>query len=387
MSRTTADRLPRGQKVTSSSVTQGKGDVEAEISRILRENQNIYQNLSMLESEERVVIRNKSEQIRHLAKNYERLADPELDYFKEPVNHICATICRELDTRKLGASSQLARAVLPEKYKQTEFTPYNFPGGGNGQDQQQEQQPQPQPSQPEQQPQFDYSTMITPEIVQEKSIDLLEDTELRDYTEELIAKERQARELHLELKRRAREGREKCDLKKIPLSPDFEQDHEPHHSAESPDTGPSEAWEACLEFQVTIKKLADKLYRWRPPKQVAKDLKFAFEEEIEFYKPFIDEKYRKSQPGWWVTQLHNIWHGKHAAAIMNSTPIDEKTKRALTREQVGDKYEEDLKRALRFVAAQKVRVKLWWWFHEMNEKGIAKRAKDLNPVLSEKSFT
>jgi hypothetical protein len=97
-------------------------------------------------------------------------------------------------------------------------------------------------------------------------------------------------------------------------------------------------------------------------------------------------------------QINNIWHGKHAAAIMAACPIDEKTKRSLTREQVGDRGGQlcekcqhkaaiDYNRAINFVAAQKAKVQLWWWFHEMNRKGIARRAKELNPVLSEKSFT
>src|SRR5215217_302214 len=381
---------PRGQ--TTISVEQQQKQ-QQEIARIKRENLNIYQNLGTLESEERIVVRSKSEQLIHLAKNYERLAA--LGDYQKPINHICADICWELSNRKLGASVSLARAILPDRYKQTEFTAYNAGGGGatttSPPQQQQQEPPTTTPTTPPTTPSFDPSTFdystLTPPGEPPKSTDLMEDSELRDYTEDLITKERQAREALLETRRRAREAREICETKKIALSPEYEQDHEPHVSAISADSGPSEAWEACLEFEQTIKKLADKLYRWRPNKQLAKDLKLAFEEEIEFYKPFIDEKYRKSQPSWWVVQLHNLWHGKHAAAIMNATPIDEKTKRSLTREQVGDKQEEDLKRALRFVAAQKVRAKLWWWFYEYNEKGIARRAKDLNPVLSEKSFT
>lgn len=399
------------QRITSSATAISNNNSEQqEVTRIKRENQNIFHNLSVLESEERIVVKNKSEQILHLAKNYERLA--ELGDYTRPLDHICADICWELEhNRKLSASASLARAILPAKYKQTQFIAYSHPSSSTQQtpeipsfeapttiQQQQQQQPEQQEQELEQSeplllPTTDYlahfGDALAPTAPPEphKPTDMMDDNELRDYTESMIQKEKEIREALLETRRRTREAKEKCDLKKIPLSPEYEQSREPQISAQSADSGPSEAWEACLEFRATIDKLADKLYRWRPNKQLAHDLKIAFDEEIDFYKPFVDEKYRKCQPSWWVTQLHNIWHGKHAAAIMNSTPIDEKTKRSLTREQVGDKYEEDLKRALRFVAAQKVKVKLWHWFVEYNEKGIARRAKELNATLSEKSFT
>src|SRR5215217_5936308 len=102
---------PRGQ--TTINVEQ-----QQEIARIKRENLNIYQNLGTL----------KSEQLIHLAKNYERLAA--LGDYQKPINHICADICWELSNRKLGASVSLARAILPDRYKQTEFTAYNAGGGG-----------------------------------------------------------------------------------------------------------------------------------------------------------------------------------------------------------------------------------------------------------------
>src|SRR5215217_2512020 len=112
---------PRGQ--TTINVEQ-----QQEIARIKRENLNIYQNLGTLETEERIVVRSKSEQLIHLAKNYERLAA--LGDYQKPINHICADICWELSNRKLGASVSLARAILPDRYKQTEFTAYNAGGGG-----------------------------------------------------------------------------------------------------------------------------------------------------------------------------------------------------------------------------------------------------------------
>jgi hypothetical protein len=393
MSHTTAPT--KGQKVTSNVTA------EAEIARIKRENQNIIQNLSLLESEERIIVTNKSEQLKHLAKNYERLA--ELGEYKEPVDHICATICRELTQRNMWASVQQARAVLDKKYKQEEFTPHNLPSSQveldmsvqpvdiNNNDNSAWQSyinnsnnNNPQPSfQYEQQ----YSSPLGSPTIPDLPLDQLPDDKAREIAETLTADERKKREALLESRRRAREAREYCQLHKIPLSPEYATDQEPHVSAISPDSGPSEAYYACLELEQTFKKLGEKLFRWRPPQKLAEDLKLAFEEEVEFYKTFVDEKYRECQPAWWVVQINNLWHGKHAAAIMAACPIDEKTKRSLTREQVGDRQTIDLQRALRFAAAQKAKAKCWWWFHEMNRKGIAKRAKELNPVLSEKSFT
>ncbi|MFL6510126.1 MAG: hypothetical protein ACJ700_02945 [Nitrososphaera sp.] len=136
----------------------------------------------------------------------------------------------------------------------------------------------------------------------------------------------------LESRRRAREAREYCEQHNIPLSPEYETDNTAHISAQSPDSGPSEAYHSCLEVVQTYQKLAEKLFRWRPPAELNQKMALAFKGEVEFYKPIIDEKYRQCTPAWWVAQIRNMWHGKHAAAIMSSTSLDEKTKRALTRE-------------------------------------------------------
>src|SRR5215216_2402593 len=108
---------------TVSSAKLSEADREKQISLIKRENSNIFQNLTLLEGEEKVLITTKTQQIRHLANNYERLH--ELGDYNEPINHICATIIRLCAEKKLIASSQLARYVLPDKFKQTEFTSHN----------------------------------------------------------------------------------------------------------------------------------------------------------------------------------------------------------------------------------------------------------------------
>ena len=408
---------------TISSAKLSEADKEKEISRIKRENSNIFQNLQTLEGEERAVVNTKSQQIQQLARNYERMHD--LGEYTEPIDHICSTIVRLCVEKKLYASGQLARMALPERYKQTQFTSHN-----NSYQQQQQATETAVANPPNVDPRdtnaiFDQSMQkqdidnqhymvdyrladilnnsagMPPDasvFVDPTSNHLIVDTdksptemtrdELRHYTEAKITQTRKVREQLLENRRREREALEECDKRKIALTPGFEgllsQDH---ISAKSPDSGPSAAWESCVKLIKSYEKLADKLYRWRPPKQIQQDLVDAFEADIEFLEPFLDEKYRKCQPAWWVVQLNNIWHGKHAAAIMNSTPIDEKSRRALTREQVGDRYEEDVKRAIRFSAAIKKWASLWKWFVQMNEKGIATRAKELGPTLSDKAFS
>lgn len=398
-------------RTVSTSAKLSEADRQNQISLIKRENSNIFQNLALLEGEERAVINSKSQQIRHLAGNFEKLH--ELGDYQEPIDHICATISRLCQERKLIASAQLARMALPEKYKQTQFTSHNNNNLLTG---------PPLIENPtldealpkEENNQYhviDYRIAdvmnqseggvggmapgsevfvdpVTSELLAiEKPVAMMTRDEIRQIAEARIARTRKSREALLEDRRREREILEECDKRKIALTPGYEQDSGDHISAKSPDTGPSPAWESCQRLIKSYEKLADKLYRWRPPKHIQQDLVEAFEADIEFLEPFLDEKYRKCQPAWWVVQLNNIWHGKHAAAIMNSTPIDEKSRRALTREQVGDRYEEDLKRAVRFSSANKKWAILWKWFVEMNEKGIAARAKELGPTLSDKAFS
>jgi len=404
---------------TVSSAKLSEADREKQISLIKRENSNIFQNLTLLEGEEKVLITTKTQQIRHLANNYERLH--ELGDYNEPINHICATIIRLCAEKKLIASSQLARYVLPDKFKQTEFTSHNNlssnnNNNNNGQVVETQENaaaaavfddavPNEEKNDfhmvdyriadllnsssamaPGQEVFVDPTTSDTLLAVDKPPSQMTRD-EIRQVAEARIARTRKSREALLEDRRREREILEECDKRKIALSPEFEHLAADHISAKSPDTGPSPAWESCIRLIKSYEKLADKLYRWRPPKHIQQDMVEAFEADIEFLEPFLDEKYRKCQAAWWVVQLNNIWHGKHAAAIMSSTPIDEKLKRALTREQVGDRYEEDLKRAVRFSGAIKKWAILWKWFVEMNEKGIATRAKELGPTLSDKAFS
>jgi hypothetical protein len=403
---------------TTISANISEADRIKEISHIKRENTNILANLSTLEGEERAVVRSKSEQMKHLAKNYERLA--ELGEYQEPISHICATISRICSEKGLYGSAQLARAVLDEKYRQTEFTRHDY----QNQNQQPETLPNPTVDNSfidtavpkvdngngqathvgEDNSYYNINYSIADNIAipgQAGFVDPLSHTivtidkppeemtvdELRQVTEARIARTRKSRETLLEDRRREKELIAECDKRKVALSPEFEQPSDEHIRAISPDSGPSEAWYVALDLWKSYGKLCDKLHRWRPPEDIQQELVDAFKADIEFLQPFIDEKYRQATPQWWVTQVKNLWHGKHGAAVMSAVGIDEKTIRKLTREQVGDRSQIDLARAIRFAAAIPKWASLWKWFMRMNQIGIAKRAYDLGPELSDRAFS
>lgn len=408
---------------TKPSANLSEADREKEISLIKRENANILQNLTVLEGEERALVNSKTQQIKQLARNYERLA--ELGEYKEPINHICASIvnlCTE-PPRKLFASAQLARMALEDKYKQTQYTSHNnLPTAETYTTTDTLPSPVIEPTidntvfdteVPREEPNnitnqyFGYSYESAMHAAKDdeesefeinKPLTSMTRDELRQVAEGRRAKTRKSREALLEDRRREKEALEECEKRKIPLSPEFEQLPVDHISAKSPDSGPSPAWYKAIELYKAYGKLCDKLYRWRPPKHIQEAMVEAFQADIEFLEPFLDEKYRKCQPQWWVVQLKNLWHGKHGAAIMNSTVIDDNLKRALTREQVGDRGGQlchicekkagvDYARAIRFSLGNKKWAALWQWFVEMNEKGIAKRAVELGPTLSDKAFS
>ena len=409
-------------RTTLTSANLNEADRQREISRIKRENSNIFNNLSVLEGELKAVFTNKTQQLRHLAENYEQLH--ELGEYTEPISHICATISRELINKRLGASADLARRVLDSKYKQTEFTPDN-----NGKLQLQSQQPTTDSNpildtsvptvEPNDYGATDYrlsdiinssnaipglDTFVDPTssdiIITNKSPSEMSREELRQAAEISISRYRKSREQQLEDRRRQKELLEECIKRKVALSPEFEQQPQDHKSAISEDSGPSEAYFECLALYNDWGKLCDKLYRWRPPKYLQKMMVDAFKAWREFLEPFIDEKHRKCQPSWWVVQCDNLMHGKHAAAVMNGTPISDRMQRALTtpankrrdltREQVGDRALEDLEKAVKFVAAIPMWKALWVWFTDPKngpERAIAIRADELSDTLSDKAFT
>jgi hypothetical protein len=429
--------MPKESANSSRSLTAMNG--ENEVFRIQREIQNIYNNLATLESEERTIYGAKTEQLKQLAKDYEALAQKGI--YKEPVSHICATICKECHTRNLLMSESLAHRVLEDKYKQIEFTPNSITNPSStqdvpltqtdssnwttgttipGQDPYYYSNPSaaggmwPTYDEPNKDVQIDFL------LNQSKSMDEMNKDELRDMTEKLIDMDRKESEKHRELRRRKKEYLEKCIRNKVALAPQYDnlEENQKHISTQPGEIGISLAWEKLEEYIRILGKVQDKLYYYKPPNKLALEMADALEEEIEFWRPMADEKFRKDTESWWVVQLDNLWHGKHAAAVMNATIVDEKVKKALTnddhekidpdvirpeikellvkegvvkrsltREQVGDKLLEVIQRAIRFSEAQRTKAKFRQWYLQELEPRIARRATDLHEVLSDKSFT
>jgi len=372
-------------------------EVEREILNIEKENNNILNKLSILENQHIAVLKSKSDALRQLAKNYERLS--ELGVYKEPISHICSTIREILRTRNLGATEDLAWKALDSKYKQEQFTNYTSEASSIYNNQQQDSNiiidPPVTPATvtgdlendsrffesfkeptPQQQHQFLLKkpvTQMTPE-------------ELKEATESLLAVEKVTRERERELKRRKREMLEKCEQKQIRLSAEWTKKDD-HISTQTDDSGPSVAYYKVLEFAELLEKVAEKMFKFKPSKEMAEKIAYAMDEEMEFWKPMADEKFRKDTISWLITEMDNLWNGKHAAAMLNDTLVDEKTRRTLTREQVGDKWEPVIHQALRLQTAFKYKLEMHKWYMEEMEKPIAKRAIDLHPKLAEYSFT
>jgi len=372
---------------------------DLEVTRLQRENNNIYANLAQLESEEKVIWGAKSEQIRQLARNYEKLHFK--GFYKEPVSHICATIRHELEARNLMFSRWLTYKVLDDHYKQQEqyahppvqkhedsnlistsgtTTPDQFPFYFSNDSAQGEMFPV--YNEPNREVQIDYLLKQ-----QQKATDEMSRDEKRRATEELLDNLKKVTEVQRELRRRSKDMEDMCHNEKIPLSPEYEQEDTEHIGTKYGETGISVAWEAVERYIKMLRKVQDKLYYFKPPMKIARKMSDALDEEIEFWRPMCDEKFRKSTMSWWVVQMDNLAYGKHAAAQMNATILDDKTKRALTREQVGDKAEACYHQALSWAAAQKYRIEFQNWYIGQVEPRIGRRAKELNPTLSEKSFT
>jgi hypothetical protein len=422
--------FPKDGNVEAVTTTQSVGDID--IVRLQTEIKNIYSNLSQLEQEEGVILHSKTDQIRHLASNYEKLYYKGV--YKKALNFICETICDELTRRNLGRSTWLARKVLDQKYKQMQYAvgtgarnsdhaeltrdangirtapgssiPLESVPADVTQYQQDNYIQTTGTSTQDQDPYYwanhtsaDYFAEMTPTyqepnadvqmdywLKQNKSTDHMSKEQFRDHTEKTMDMLRKVTEVQRELRRRSKENLERCLNEKIALSPGYEQADSDHVGTVYGKTGISLAWEKIEQYKKILDKVQDKLYYFKPPPKIAKKMADALDEEIEFWRPMADEKFRKDMMSWWITELDNIWYGKHAAGQINATILPDKTKRALTREQIGDRSEETLQRALRFAAAQRWRVEFQFWYIQEVEPRIAARAKELHGKLSEQSF-
>lgn len=403
------EELEKEKEKSKPSFTQ-PNSIELEALRIQREIEGIFRRLAEIEGEEKICLITKTEALRQLALNFERLH--QLGKYEEPLSHICRTICRLLKEKNLWASESLAHRVLDDKFKMTEFAPdipgpvrktmvsvsnnYAMAPSANQENQDQEQTSSFSFDQSTTIPNFDFQPFAPMQQQQQqqkkKSLDDMTKEEIRELTEQTLTLEKQTTEQQRELRRRRREYIQKCIEQKIPLSDEFSGHLVTHISSQSDDSGMSEAVKAVYRHIEIWEKFAEKMIKYRPHKEMAEKIAFYLDAETDFIKAWCDEKYRKDTIGWLLTEIENTWHGKHGSAKRTATLIEGKDlpkpiERALTREQVGDKYESVYRQALVLQTAYRYKMEIFKWYAQYPEKKIAKRAYELGPVLSEKAFS
>ncbi len=400
-------------------------NAEEEIQRLNTENQELVKTLESIEHQEKVHVETKTEVLRKLAANYERLH--ELGEYKQSVNYICTTICEDLRERGLWASESLAHKILDKKYLRTEYDPTKYgnreyygsqsttawpqtlenimpePDSNNMyaykitkdlENQQQEQQKHPMYD-------IDYPLLKQADNLPKppKEVFKLSRDELRDFTEQTLKVEKKFTERQREIRRRRRELVAECIKKKVALAPELDKNRQTHISATSEKSGLSEAADAIDEHIEMWEKVKEALIKYQPDEEMAQKIAYYLRAENEFLKPWADQKYRKDSISWHIAELENVWYGKHASAKKtktileeaqldeNGVVLDKELFRCLTREQVGDKLESVIRQALMLQRAFKYKIEIHKWYLNYPEKRIGLRAHQLGPILSEKSFS
>jgi len=255
----------------------------------------------------------------------------------------------------------------------------------------------------------DYSSRSL-EAVEQKYKDIGEQWDKLDRDEkrdavELIKKDRMLAEKAQQIQENYdREFREKCAKDGIPVLPDensFAGSDGIYHdtyngpgnttgenktiSTEKPDPKKTKLYHAIIEHADAWKAVADKIYEFPPLEEDDMMLAQAINTATELLDPYSDEKWRKDWLQWFKIQLDNVYHGKHAAAVMNYTISHKGQKRSLTREQVGDKYEETFKMAKKVLENMPVYSAMFKHFTKSQEPRRSHRSIDLSDILSEKS--
>jgi hypothetical protein len=373
----------------NGTLSSNHRDNSREIEILNRQVNNIFDKLADIERSERQVLGDKKEAINTLAQIFER--QHELGVYKEPIDTICAHVCKLARDRGLLASERWIHEVMNSKYKQLKFNPtvnkelsselgevakemWDTTRGIEF-------------SLEEPEITSQYTDDYNINRISQKSLD-----ELRAPAEIKIATEQEIRKAD-KLKSMARETAKRADLLKErceSLGIKYEVENTipdtgiiPVVSAISERSGPSLTSASLGRYGDVIKRAQLKVEKY-PPTTPELDAKFAacIDNMIMVWRGWVDEKYRKDTLSWLHVAMDKAAHGKHAAATMHATLLDDSTKRALTREQVGDKDELVLQQAMNILAMQDDLVAMHRWYVEGPEKAIAKRAKKLHRRLS-----
>lgn len=386
-------------KVSTSGSQQKTANESREIETLKRENNNIFSNLKELENKQQKIYGEMTEMIRELARNYERLH--KLGDYSGAVNTICATIVNELKQKGCYGSVSTAYQVLDAKYKQEEYSHpdestnstttsngagfsssghvspdssgfYMANNSGDGQT---------YPSYP------DPNVQVPMNPLKQKlqPTGQMSDEFIRQQAEYWALTDKQLKENAREAGKRKDFFLELAQDRKIALDPEIVKIEDPALSTPVDVSGETALYNSLVRYGNLILKAAEKVYKFKPNDKDARKWSKAVDTMAELWKPWADEKYRKDSVSWMLVQMDNLAHGKHAAATMHSTITPEGIKRALTREQVGDKYETVLQQAVKFTTAYGDMIGMHRWHMETAERRIASRAVSMHGKLSEKS--
>lgn len=399
--------------------TEKKEDNSARIELLNRQIINILNALAEVERDERGLLSKKSDMIKALAETFEKLHGE--GAYTQPVNTICSFICRLVRERGLLASERWIHEVVDSRFKQIEFSPvsnqttttttaatgtatYSTEGDTTNatttppsieeEDDDNTTIPQILPDELDAWRYLVENSLRTPETssqvtdpyyqkIVQKPIDEMNPEELRAVTEQKLKEAKHLKDMSREASRQAEFCLERCDEKKIAVDPEVRGIEQiPTESATSDESGPSEFSKALKEYSNVIYRAHQKVEKYKPPVHLDKRFAKAIQEMILVWRPWVDEKFRKDSFSWLHVAMDECAHGKHAAATIHSTVLPDGTKRALTREQVGDKKEMINQQAMRILSVWKDLVSMHRWNYELQEKAIALRAKKLHRRLS-----
>lgn len=109
--------------------------------------------------------------------------------------------------------------------------------------------------------------------------------------------------------------------------------------------GASKSVEKWQELEAVVGGLGQKLYDFPPKGDDDERIALAIDKLVLFLRPMQDEKWTKSLVEWFKVQIENIAYGKHAAGSRQASITLMGDKRNMTREQVGDRFDEIMQMA------------------------------------------
>lgn len=146
-----------------------------------------------------------------------------------------------------------------------------------------------------------------------------------------------------------------------------------------------QAWERA---EVKVSKMKEKAFEFPPAIEDEEFYAQAVDQLFSIFDPMIDEKWSAdwmSDKGWLEIEKYNVIHGKHAAAVKFGGQTINGTYRPLTREEVGDQYEEVVEATRKFYNAIPGIAAVGDWYNTYAKPRILARKENLSQDLSDKA--